>query len=97
VRYINLNLNNRVLFISLKDLDTRLSAFFKLFNKETCSDTNFIFFDIYHFRWFLFYLLAIKNFKQSIRVLKTSILNMLFDLFHECYLCICTYLLFCKS
>jgi hypothetical protein len=42
-----------------------------------------LFFDIYRFRWFSIYLLAKKNFKQSIRVLKTSILNMLFDLFHE--------------
>jgi hypothetical protein len=31
---INLNLNNRVFLFLLKDLDTRLSAFFKLFNKE---------------------------------------------------------------
>jgi hypothetical protein len=41
------------------------------------------------------YLLAIKNFKQSIRVLKTSILNMLFDLFHELvFMYLCTYLPF---
>jgi hypothetical protein len=43
---------------------------------------NIFFFEYLLLDGFLF-LIIIKDFKQSIRVLKTSIFNMLFDLFHE--------------